>query len=49
MARKFFRRTVRHAVSTPHQNMRECARRVGGQVWIDYKNARREARGLPPL
>lgn len=33
----------------PHQNVRECARRIGGPVWLDYRNARRKARGLPPL
>lgn len=33
----------------PHQNLREAARRAGGQVWLDYRNARRAARGLPPL
>lgn len=32
----------------PHQNLRECARRVGGEVWQDYKNARRVWRGLDP-
>lgn len=46
---KFLRRTVRHSRSRPHQNLRECSRRVGGQTWTDYKNAHRASRGLPPL
>lgn len=33
----------------PHQNVREAARRIGGQVWLDYRNADRKHRGLPPL
>lgn len=39
----------RKRAHVPHQNIREAARRIGGQVWLDYRNAERKARGLPPL
>lgn len=29
--------------------MRECARRVGGKTWADFKNIDRARRGLAPL
>jgi hypothetical protein len=33
----------------PHQNVRECARRLGGRTWQLYKEADRARRGLEPL
>lgn len=39
----------RKRAHVPHQNVREAARRIGGQVWLDYRNAERKHRGLPPL
>lgn len=43
------REGARKSAHVPHQNVREAARRVGGQVWLDYRNADRKHRGLPPL
>lgn len=31
----------------PHQSMRECARRVGGETWTQFKSMDRVRRGLP--
>ena len=30
----------------PHQSKRECARRIGGQVWAEHRAADRVNRGL---
>lgn len=43
--------SLRHLYSTnkfkPHQGKRECARRSGGQEWLNFKAADRIRRGLP--
>lgn len=41
---------VRPTRHTPHSNIRECSRRLGGETWRLYKQWDRcERRGLPPL
>lgn len=42
------RRNGRFGPYVPHQGPRERARRIGGQVWTDFKNFDRASRGLPP-
>jgi hypothetical protein len=39
----------RRSRNRPHQNVRECARRIGGNTWRLYKEADRARRGLEPL
>lgn len=33
--------------SVPHHGKRECARRRGGQDWVNFRSADRAWRGLP--
>lgn len=38
---------IRRGNCNPHQGARECARRRGGQEWMNYRAADRISRGLP--
>lgn len=38
---------IRWGNSVPHQGKRECARRRGGQDWLNFRAADRISRGLP--
>ena len=47
--RPTFRQFFGMTDSRPNTYARECARRRGGQDWLDDRNFRRARRGLPAL
>lgn len=46
-AKRQAHKKIRWGNNVPHQGKRECARRRGGQDWLNFRAADRISRGLP--